>query len=280
MQDFAYKREFGSLVHEAEAAHDLCKQVSAAVKKLVQKWRTSFWYNVKYSAGISLLEQEVLKLHKGGVFTNAKGVGTKVKGYEEWSAKNLHHSAVLDIEKRMFVDVGPVILAPKLDLVIETHDWFNDGENHNWVVERKTTGRWDDSAWQTRWSLDAQTSIQLLAAETHYDAEFMGLMVEPIQYTRQNRKDAPDPQPIGKAERLPMKWVRKPEQVMVRVMALLEDIAIDLPRRLESNDWPADGMASGACDFCNMKQFCLGNTVQLFPREPDDIDKHNGRKKK
>lgn len=275
---FAFKREFGTLVHEAEAAHDLQNNVKRALSRKCKEWRTSFWYVVGYSQAISLLEVEALKLHEGGSFKDGKGKVTKGESYEAWSSKNLKSSEVLDVEKRLFVDVGPVILAPKLDLVVKTYDWFEENRSDLWVVERKTTMRWDDVSWQERWKLDAQTSLQLLAAEAHYKEEFTGLMVEPIQYTRQKCKDPktgkeiPQPQPIGKAERLMMKWVRKPKGVMTRIESALEGIALELPRREAANDWPADGMFSGACDFCDLRQFCLGNDTNLYPRSKDDVD--------
>lgn len=282
---FAYKREFGTLVHEAEAAYDLQNNVKRALSKQVKEWRNSFWYNVKYSKAISLLEVEALKLHEGGPFVDGKEKATKVESYENWALKNIKGSDVWAVEERLFVDVGPIILAPKLDLVIKTYDWFEKGREDFWVIERKTTMRWDDVGWQERWKLDAQTSLQLLAAEVHFKNEFTGLMVEPIQYTRQNRKDLktgkqiPQPQPIGKAERLMMKWVRKPEEAMVRVASFLEGVGLELPRREEFNDWPADGMFSGACDFCDLRQFCLGNDTKLYPRLPDDIDRFKEKKK-
>lgn len=271
----APKREFGTLVHEAEGAHDSGKNVKRALTKKVKEWRTSFWYNVGYSKDITLMEVEALKLHEGGTFTDGKDRATKVESYQEWFNKNLKDTAVVDVEKRLFVDVGPVILAPKLDLVIKTKGWFETGREDYWVVERKTTMRWNDVGWQDRWSLDGQTSLQLIAAEEHYKKEFAGVMVEPIQYTRQNRKDIKDLQPIGKVERLPMKWIRKPQAATVRMMNLLEDIVGGL---YESSE--ADGMLSGACDYCDMRKYCLGLDTELYAREPDDIDRFLKRRDK
>ena len=271
--NFAHKREFGSYIHEAEAAFDQMSDVKKALAAQTRKFKREDWYNPMLTKALAQLENEALLLHNGHIFTNAKGQKTVVESYNDWAHKNMQNSQVLEVEKRLFVDLGPIIVAPKLDFILETDGWFASG-NELWVGERKTTERWDDKNWQWRWTLDGQTTIQALALEKKYGREIAGVMIEPVQITRQQRKGVDDPQPIGKAQRLLMKWTRKPRAVMDDMMFYLEDVKYELQMRAERNNWPKNGAMGGACDFCKLKKLCKGeiDMRSLHDRKPDEVD--------
>ena len=277
--NFAHKREFGTYVHEAEAAHDEMKNVGKALIAQTRKFKREPWYNPMLTKALAQLEKEAMLLHNGHMFKNAKGEGHVVESYEDWAQKYMKNSEVVAVEERLFVDLGPVMVAPKLDFILKTYGWFGSGEEL-WVVDRKTTERWDDKNWQWRWTLDGQTTIQALALESKFGKEIAGVMIEPIQITRQHRKGISDPQPIGKAQRLPMKWVRKPRAVLDDMMFYLEDIKYELQMRHEQNNWPKNGAAGSACDFCKLKKLCKGeiDMNQLHNRKPDEVDDFEAQK--
>lgn len=273
-ENFAYKREFGTYVHVAEGAHDMGDSPKEALELQTRAFKREGWYNVKLSGALKQLELEALKLHEGGEFKNAKGQGTKVESYRRWKTKNLKNAKVVEVELRLYADVGPVILAPKLDAVIESDGWTGASGVETWVHERKSTERWMDKTWEWRWTMDGQTTAQMLALEVEDGETPSGVMVEPIQITRQSRQDVPDPQPIGKAARLDLKWVRKPQRILDAYRDWLEDVAFELQMRHENNSWPKNGMDNGACDLCGFKKLCKGDISLdlLSPRTPDEVD--------
>jgi hypothetical protein len=224
---------------------------------------------------VKQLSGEVTKVFNGGAWKDGKGKRTVSEGYPEWIEKQPWE--VIDVEKRMAVDVGPVIIAPQSDQNIKTYG--PKGQERYWVVDRKTTQR-DDPYWKTRWILDMQTTLEMIAAEGYYGEEFMGVMVSQISYSRQQSKlhKGSLPQPIGKVIRHEPRWVSKNSpRLRVLVDNRLESLAREVEFHYENDLWPSNGMETRHCDFCEFRKFCRGEmpVENLKPRPLDDVGKLN-----
>lgn len=279
-------RELGTFVHEGEAAEDGGKPARAAIKRALKAFKLSSGYQVKDSATLEQVAQEAKQIIEGGIWVNGKGQRSSNESYEMWKREHFRlksprqRAKVLDVEKRFFTDIGPLILAPKLDMILETRNWCGQGVEH-WPVEKKVTSKYAGEgdaqvAWLNRWRMDIQTTIQVVALQ-HEGYEVMGCMIQPIVYSRQNCKGKQDPQPIGKVNRPPLKWTRKPKSIIAHFVAWMEDLPKEILQRTESNYWPTDGMANGSCDLCSLAAYCRdeGNLVR---RELDEVDKYKEKR--
>lgn len=255
------ERELGTLIHETQAAHELGKSVTKALKARIRALKAGPGYKVLYSKLLTQLELEALSIYQGATVYNGKGQPHDVDSYSKWRATNLRDAEVLHVEERFRADVGPVILAPRLDLVLGVTGWTGP-DNYDVVnVEIKTTTRWEDANWLTRWQLDPQTTIQQLALQAPrghggLGAEHVVTAVMPITYSRQQRKNVQGLQKLSKVKRLPLKWVIKPEQLVEEFKAQLGDFALELQNRREHRDWPKSGLFTGACRWCSLKKLC------------------------
>jgi len=272
----------GTLLHATQAAYDTGKDYKKAVAAELKKLRASIHYNIKYAATVDRVEREAIQIFRGGSVKDGKGKETKFPGYPEWRqnmAGMLPENAprpvgveIVDVEKRLWVDVGPVVLAPKLDCVLKATNVFGRGETTWWVEEHKSTGR-DDSAWKWRWTMDGQTTCQIVAAEQHYDVDFEGVLVNQVVVTRQKPKDKGTLPPINKVIRYDARWVSKRPEVKALYMDYLEDLAQDFKDRSARGSWPATGMMNRHCDLCHHKSICSGRESArvLQPVPPDEL---------
>jgi hypothetical protein len=277
------KRELGTLGHTAEGAFDAGQSVKGQLDRRVKKFKNQRGFHIKHLPTLQQLKVEAQRIFEGSEWVDAKGKSMQSEGYESWRQRELDDKGAEfvegSVEKRFFTDVGPVILAPQMDCVLQTYDWLNDSQGEElWSYERKYTARWQDKGWELRWKLEVQSTIHCIVIEKHFDVNCRGHMLEGVTFSRQNRKDAEEPQPISKVTRLPLRWVTKPETVRANFMGWMEALPGELAQRHKNNDWPADGAANGSCDFCEYKVMCLDGNMPLLPREIDDIDKKEGRK--
>lgn len=279
-------RELGSFIHAGEAAEDEGKPVRAAINRALKKFKLSGGYQSADGVVLEQLTEEAYNIVMGGIWVNGKGQKSSSESYamwkrENWRLKNPRQRAkVIAVEKRFFTDIGPVILAPKLDQVLETFSWRGH-EDETWAVEKKSTTKWAgegeaEAKWMKKWMMDVQTTIQVVVLEKE-GYENVGCMIQPIVYARQACKGKKDPQPIGRVSRPPLKWTRKPAAVMAHFMGWMEDLPNELQQRENSNYWPTDGMANGSCDFCSLAAYCR-NEGNLVRREPDEIDDYKQKR--
>ncbi len=273
--------ELGTLIHEGQAAIDLGAPWKPVVKKAVQKARNSIHYSISQAAMLDQLEREAIIVIGGGHVTDGNKKRHKVIPYSEWREQQAYSTKA--VEKRIWADVGPVIIAPKLDRVVTRRNTVSKLIEW-WVIEDKSTGR-DDKNWELRWKFDGQTTCQLLAAETHFKKDFEGVMVQKILITRQNSKSWDKkhlPQPLNKVERHPSRWVSKPPSIRALYMEFLEEFAAEFAWRNERASWPATGFHTRFCDMCRFKPVCseAKNARSLVSTPKDDIDKEYEKRAK
>jgi hypothetical protein len=282
----AAARELGSFVHAGEAAEDEGRPMRAAIKRELKRFKLSGGYQSADASTLMQLMEEAEQIVEGGIWVDGKGRRSSSESYKDWKRVNfrLKHPAqygeVMEVEKRFFTDIGPLILAPKLDMILSTSMWVGQKVEH-WAVEKKTTTKWAAEGeaqvnWKRKWVMDIQTTIQLVVLEEE-GYETAGCMVQPIVYSRQNCKGKKDPQPIGKVNRPPLVWTRKPAAVMAHFRAWMEDLPKEILQRTRSNYWPTDGMANGSCDFCGLAAYCR-NEGNLVRREPDEVDEYKRKR--
>lgn len=273
-------RELGSFVHAGEAAEDEGRPVVAAIKAALKMFKLSPGYQTADNAMLIQLSEEAAAIVKGGIWVNGKGQRSSNESYMMWKKEQFRlksfeeRAKILAVEKRFFTDIGPVILAPKLDQVLQTHGWAGQ-ENEVWAVEKKVTTKSTGEGeaevrWLNRWQMDIQTTVQYVVLEKE-GYNVMGCMIQPIVYSRQNCKGKKDPQPIGRVSRVPLKWTRKPASIITHFKAWMEDLPKEIEQRTESNYWPTDGMGNMSCDICTLAAYCR-NEGNLVRREPDEVD--------
>lgn len=276
----------GSLIHATQAAFDTGQDYKKAVDKALKELRKSIYYNVKYAPMVDKVAREALTVFRGGTVKDGKGKPHTWPSYPEWRENiagmttpegdnsfrlSRAEVEVVDVEKRLWSNVGPVVLAPKLDAVIRAYNVFGQDEETWWVEEHKSTGR-DDSGWRWRWEMDGQTTAQILAAEKHYNVRFEGILVNQVLVTRR-RTDQPGLPPINKIVRYPARWVSKKEEVRTLFMNYLEDLVRDFEARAKSGNWTATGMLNRHCDLCSHRAVCSGrkSALTLQPIPPDEL---------
>ena len=284
----------GSLIHVTHAAYDTNEDYAAAVKAALRALRASIHYNIKYAPLVDQVERDALRIFRGGSVKDGRGKETRWISYPEWRTGLLGQdhdgragapvvAHVVDVEKRLWVDVGPVVLAPKLDAVVCAQNVFGRGEETWWVEEIKSTGR-DDSNWRWRWEMDGQTTCQIIAAEEHYDRAFEGVLINQVVVTRRKSVDARDDilQPLNKVVRYDARWVSKKPEVRALYMAYLEDLAKDFEARSARGEWTATGMLNRHCDLCSHRPVCSGRmpTAALKPVPKDEITVEFERRRK
>jgi hypothetical protein len=278
----------GSLIHATHQAFDSGKDYTKVVDRVVRDLKKSIHYNVKYSVLVDQVIREALQIFRGGSVKDGRGKETKWASYPTWRNKMSGfvpadradpdttgppvHVEVVDTEVRLMADVGPVVLAPKLDAVIRAHNVFGQDEETYWVEEHKSTAR-DDSQWRWRWEMDGQTTCQIVAAEHHYGIDFEGVLVNQIVVTRRKTDTPGRIPPINKVIRYDARWVSKKPEVRALYMNFLEDLALDFEDRSVRGAWVADGMMSRKCDLCHLRSICSGreSASVLQPYPPDDV---------
>jgi len=278
----AAPRELGSFIHAGEAAVDEGKPITAAIRRSLKAFKLSGGYQSADAAVLEQLAHEAGQIIEGGIWVNGKGRRSSNESYQQWKRENFRlksknpgsRAKILFVEKRFFTDIGPLILAPKLDMGLQTQMWARE-ENEVWAVEKKTTTKWATEgdaqvAWKRKWVMDIQTTVQYVVLEKE-GYNVIGCMVQPIVYSRQACKGKKNPQPIGKVSRPPLVWTRKPAAVIAHFKAWMEDLPKEVLQRTQSNYWPADGMANGSCDLCNLAAYCR-NEGNLVRREDDEVD--------
>lgn len=284
----------GTLLHATQAAFDTNEDYIKAVDFEVKKLRRGIHYNVKYAVMLDQIVREALMIFRGGSVKDGKGKENKWPSYPTWreniggftSEAGLTKAPpvmveVVDTEVRLMEDVGPVVLAPRLDAVIKAINVFGHDEETWWVEEHKSTGR-DDSGWRWRWEMDGQTTCQIVAAEQHYGVEFEGILVNQVVVTRQ-KKDVPGRiPPINKITRYDARWVSKKPEVKALYMGFLEDLKRDFEDRSASGSWVADGMMNRHCDLCHLRSICSGreSAAVLQPYPLDDVQIEFDRRNK
>lgn len=276
----------GTLVHATQAAYDTGQDYKKAVAQSLRGLRKSIYYNVKYAPQVDKVEREALKVFEGGTVKDGRGKPNSWPSYPEWRESiggmttpeddnsfrpSRAEVEVVDVEKRLWADMGPVVLAPKLDSVIRAYNVFGRDEETWWVEEHKTTGR-DDSNWRWRWEMDGQTTMQILAAEEHYQVEFEGVLVNQVVITRR-KGEGSGMQPINKIVRYPARWVSKKEEVRGLFRSYIEDLARDFEARSARGEWTATGMLNRHCDLCGHRSVCSGRkpAATLQPIPPDEL---------
>jgi hypothetical protein len=256
------KRELGSFVHACETSLELEGNPETYVNREMKKIRVEAGYKSVHTPLLERIKLEAWKITSGGTWVDGKNKKMTSESYLIWRDREILEKGYefTDIEERFWVDIGPLILCPKTDRVL----W--DDNERPWSYEVKVTGRWDDGIFGERWKLDHQTTLQAIAIESKYDTEVGGAMVEVIQHTRQSSTKPENKgrlMPISKVERLPLKWVRKPREVIAHMQAWLEELGPEMDARERDSNWPLDGMAARSCDLCGLRQHCVGN----IPRE-------------
>lgn len=250
----------GTLGHVMQAAYEEGADAAKALAAAIRKLKTGPNYGTAQFRTLSQLETEASLMFRGGTVKDSKGKATSFPGYADYRS-GLRVSGeplvAVAIEKTLFADLGPIIAAPTLDLVLNTEggEW--------WVAEWKFTER-DDKAWEARWTMDGQTSLQVLAAERQYDQEFRGVLLLPVLYGRKRARDDQDSKSIVgrsiiRVERPEPRWVPKNfAPLRANVMGHLEDLALEYVERKASNRWPASGMFTRSCDLCSLRGICKG----------------------
>lgn len=260
----------GTLVHAGEAAIDRKGDGAKGIQEAVLKMSQTTHLTADSSL-LSQLQKEAETIVLGLTFTDGKGTRKTPESYPKWLTRIQKEGGkfqTIAVEKRIFADVGPLVLAPQLDIAVE------DEEGELWVVERKTkssTGK--DPSWFEKFRLDLQLLVQVHAAEVHFGKRVVGAMVRPIPYSRQNRREWTSdlPQPLSNVQRLDPLWIRRSAVTDALFVDLLAYVRKEHDRRLRENDATALGILSKSCLFCHYKRLCRGeipmkNLIQV-PKE-------------
>lgn len=261
----------GTLVHSVEAAIDLGKDPESAIKGTLQQ--ISSQTHIQSSATLlQQLAEEVRSIVLGKLFTDGKGTPKRPEKYSDWVKRQQKETPweVFLVERRLYADVGPLILAPKLDLAIETTEGL-------FAVERKTKSSIsDDAKWANKFRLNDQILSQVLALQENFPQKrVVGAMVRAVPYSRQNSKDWTSdlPQGLSNVRRKDPLWFRRSPTTEALFLDLLVNVRREYERRLEKNSYPAEGLANGMCEFCDYQKFCRGEIPAraLVPIAKDEI---------
>jgi len=261
----------GTLIHAGEAAIDQDMPAETGIETAIEKLAREAMLPVIGSPLIDQFRQEALTIVNGGTIVDGRGTRKKIESYEKWRARAQQEDPfeVSFVETRLYADVGPLILAPKLDLAI-------DSELGLWPVERKTKATYSENKSWLTFRLHHQLLTQILALEKVTGREVAGAMVRIVPYSRQNKKDWTSslPQPLSNARRIDPIWIRRSAHTEALFMARLEDIAIEYRERVQSNHWTATGITNGMCGLCEFNALCRGelDPKLLKPRPPDELD--------
>lgn len=254
----AVQPTLGTFGHELHAAHERGDDPGKTLNSAIKKVKNSTAYTAVDFPVIQKLQKEALMMFTGG------SVGGTTKsyrfpGYPQYRAGlRIRNQKLITIaaEQTLTADLGPVIIAPTVDLVLATED-----EKEIWVAEHKFTER-DDADWKLQWLLNGQTTLQVLAAEEHYNREVKGLLLLPVLYGRKRGKPGEKGilnRPIIRVERPEPRWVPKNSSTLRSgMMDRLEDLAIEYPERLANNRWPPTGMNTRSCIKCTYNSICSG----------------------
>jgi hypothetical protein len=279
----------GSFIHATHQAYDTGADYIKVVDREVKKLKRSVHYNVKYSVMLDQIIRESLQIFRGGSVKDGKGKATHWASYPDWRNEmfgiDKNHEVeveIVDTEVRLMADVGPVVLAPKLDSVVKAFNVFGRDEETWWVEEHKSTGR-DDPNWKWRWTMDGQTTCQIVAAEHHYGVDFEGVLVNQVLVTRRKSETDGRIPPINKIARYDARWVSKRPEVRALYMNFLEDLARDFEDRSVRGAWVADGMMNRQCDLCHLKGICSGResaaVLQPYPHDELQVEFERRTKK-
>lgn len=248
---------FGHVLHAAhERGDDPAKSLAAEVRKV----RSSTAYTALDHSVVEQLQKEAQKMFNGGAVKNSQGKVSRFSSYSDYRQGleiDGQRLVAMAVERRLIVDLGPVVVAPTLDLILCTED-----EKEIWVAEHKFTER-DDTGWRLRWTMDGQTTLQVMATEEFYDREVMGLLLLPVSYGRKKKPKGSDDsilkRPIVRIERLEPRWVVKNSpKLRSGMMDRLEDLKFDYLHRVHNHRWPPTGMLTRACDRCSYRGICSG----------------------
>lgn len=255
----AVQPTLGTFGHELQGAHERGDHPGKTLEAAIKKVKLSTAYTATDHPVVSQLKTESLMIFRGGVVRNSQGKVSSWPGYPEYrKSLKIHDQKLrtLAVEETLIADLGPVIIAPTLDLILETE---SDGDL--WVAEHKYTER-DDKGWEIRWLLDGQTTLQVLATEEVYQREVKGVLLLPVLYGRKKAKEGEKgilTRPIIRVNRPEPRWIPKnSSSLRSGMMDRLEDLAIEYPERLASNRWPQTGVLTRDCDLCAYRGICSG----------------------
>ena len=135
-----------------------------------------------------------------------------------------------------------------------------------WVVERKTTSR-DDSNWLNKWTLNPQTTAEIVALEKTLDKPVSGVYIEPVVVTRKQstKWNEPYPQPIHNFTHYPWRAVSKSPFLKGEWIRYAEGLVQEMRwRDLHDLSWEPN---YNNCPDCRMVHYCTG---RKDPTDPQD----------
>ena len=237
----------GSLYHAMTAAYDAKQLTYPALQEAANKIRNAATYGVGFSETLKYLVDE-LQYHwlpKYEDFLTDYGITTT---YE-----------TLMLEQPLEVEFPTFVLHTIPDKVVRHRE---TGEI--WVVERKTTSR-DDSNWSNKWTLNPQTTAEIIAVEKTLDKPVAGVYIEPVVVTRKNstKWDDPYPQPIHNFTHHPWRAVSKSPFLKGEWIRYAEGLVAEMKwRDINNLAWEPN---YNSCPDCRMAPYCSG---KLDPEDP------------
>jgi hypothetical protein len=270
----------GTLVHAAEAAIDLGRDPQKAIASSIAEVAAATFL-LPDSAIFRQLASETSSIVLGVPFADGKGTLKYPEKYATWVARQQKETPweTVLVERRLFADIGPLIIAPKLDLAIRTSD-----EGELYAVERKTKSTIsDDAKWINKFRLNHQISMQIVALAESFPAEDVrGAMIRAVPYSRQNSKKWTSdlPQGLSNTRRKDPLWIRRSPVTEALFLDSLVNVRREFDRRMEHNSWPAEGLFNGMCEFCDYQKFCRGEVPAstLVPLPKDDLQVEEERR--
>lgn len=277
-QRMAAPPTLGTLVHAVEAAIDEKRDPRKALQGAVQEIASGLFFREDVPL-LKQLSSETLSIVLGVPFLNGKNQKQTPEPYPNWLRRQQQKDEweVLAVERRFYIDVGPLVLASKLDLVIENDLGI-------FPVERKTrTDISDKAEWIDKFRLDVQILTQVRICQGFYEGEVAGAMVRAVAYSRQNRKNwASDlPQGLSSVKRNDPQWIPRKPATEALFETYLEHVRTEFDRRTKDNCWPAEGFANGMCPRCQFQKICRGelSTSALVPLPPSEIEVESDRRR-
>lgn len=242
----------GTLYHAMSEAYDGYLPVLEQLHEAATKIRLSPEYSVAFDPILEHLVQEM---------------------YNKWLPKykafyqGFHEEYdILMTEKELHVPFEKFVLSCIPDKVVRHRE---SGEV--WVVERKTTMR-DDSSWDRKWALNAQTTAEVLAVERTLDKPVTGVYIEQVVVTRKRSTNwtAGIPQPINSFTHHPWRPVPKSQHVKDEFVRFGEGIVEEIRWRNKSGrEWDTN---YANCERCEAKDVCLGRKPpsEVFTALPEN----------
>jgi len=270
--DYLY---FGSLFHAVTAAFDAGWDWKEELRKEVKKLKTSPLYLSHDTKGkpidsdkIDVLASEMETLLFGGEYEAADGkvytpIQETVGGYSEWVAKvkRTKKWKWVSIEKRYYVDVGPVILAPMPDGVVRE-------KGKLYIIERKTTTS-DSLNWWAKWKTNIQTTAEAVAVSKYYDEPVEGVYLISTRYSRKKMKhwEPATPQPLHRVIHDDPRPIEKGRQVYSQFARFIDEMNQDIEDKKNNGRWLQNG---NSCSTCSLWKVCWGDM------DLDDLQKSSG----